>query len=84
MTNIDLAGYDGWVPRELTGDQDRLIRAVERAHAKMRRAEDDRAAARDERAKAISNAKAAGLPMTAIAERLGVSLERVRQMEAAR
>jgi DNA-binding transcriptional regulator YiaG len=50
------------------------------ANAAMREAEAKRARQARKRAKAIEEARGYGLSLDAIAERLGVSRERVRQM----
>jgi DNA-binding NarL/FixJ family response regulator len=52
------------------------------ANAAMREAEAKRARQARKRARAIEEARACGLSLDAIAERLGVSRERVRQMVA--
>jgi hypothetical protein len=69
--------------RHLSDDQRYLIDAVVAEHQAMRATEEARRDAGERRRTAIAAAKAAQVPLTAIAEVLGVSLERVRQMERA-
>ena len=75
----DPQAVDGWLAGEA------LRRAVE-AHRELRAAEQAFEAVRGrhqvERARAIREARAAGLTLAGIAEHLRVSSERVRQMAA--
>jgi ribosomal protein S14 len=67
-------------PRPVTSKAWKALDRVVAANEAMRDAEAKRARQAKKRAKAIEEARACGLSLDAIAERLGVSRERVRQM----
>jgi len=66
--------------RPVTAKAWKALDRVIAANAAMREAEAKRAKQARKRAKAIEEARGYGLSLDAIAERLGVSRERVRQM----
>lgn len=66
--------------RPVTTKAWKALDRVVAANAAMREAEAKRAKQARKRAKAIEEARSYGLSLDAIAERLGVSRERVRQM----
>lgn len=76
MEGIDVP----FVPRPVTAKALKALDRVVAANAAMREAEAKRARQARKRAKAIEEARSYGLSLDAIAERLGVSRERVRQM----
>jgi ribosomal protein S14 len=67
-------------PRPVTSKAWKALDRVVAANEAMRDAEAKRARQARKRAKAIEEARACGLSLDAIADRLGVSRERVRQM----
>lgn len=67
-------------PRPVSAKGWKALDRVVAANAAMREAEAKRARQARKRAKAIEEARACGLSLDAIATRLGVSRERVRQM----
>jgi DNA-directed RNA polymerase sigma subunit (sigma70/sigma32) len=69
-------------PRPVTTKAWKALDRVVAANDAMREAEAKRARQARKRAKAIEEARKHGLSLDAIAERLGVSRERVRQMAA--
>ncbi len=69
-----------FVARPVTAKALKALDRVVAANAAMREAEAKRARQARKRAKAIEEARSYGLSLDAIAERLGVSRERVRQM----
>jgi DNA-binding transcriptional regulator YiaG len=69
-------------PRPVTAKAWKALDRVVQANEAMREAEAKRARQARKRAKAIEEARKYGLSLDAIAERLGVSRERVRQMAA--
>ena len=69
-------------PRPVTSKAWKALDRVVAANDAMREAEAKRARQARKRAKAIEEARKHGLTLDAIAERLGVSRERVRQMAA--
>ncbi len=69
-------------PRPVNTKAWKALDRVMAANAAMREAEAKRARQARKRAKAIEEARGYGLSLDAIAERLGVSRERVRQMAA--
>ncbi len=69
-----------FVSRPVTAKGLKALDRVVAANAAMREAEAKRARQARKRAKAIEEARSYGLSLDAIAERLGVSRERVRQM----
>ena len=69
-------------PRPITPKAWKALDRVVQANEAMREAEAKRARQAIKRAKAIEEARRYGLSLDAIAERLGVSRERVRQMAA--
>jgi len=71
-------------PRPVAAKAWKALDRVVAANDAMRDAEAKRARQARKRAKAIQDARRNGLSLDAIAERLGVSRERVRQMGAAR
>jgi hypothetical protein len=69
-------------PRPVAAKAWKALERVVAANDAMRDAEAKRARQARKRAKAIQDARRNGLSLDAIAERLGVSRERVRQMGA--
>lgn len=69
-------------PRPVTAKAWKALDRAVAANTAMRDAEAKRARQARKRAKAIQDARGCGLSLDAIAERLGVSRERVRQMVA--
>lgn len=67
-------------PRPVATKAWKALERVVAANDAMREAEAKRARQARKRAKAIEDARAYGLSLDVIAERLGVSRERVRQM----
>ncbi len=71
-----------FVSRPVSAKAWKALDRVVAANRAMREAEAKRAKQARKRAKAIQEARGYGLSLDAIAERLGVSRERVRQMVA--
>jgi len=69
-----------FAPRPVTAKAWKALDRVVAANAAMREAEAKRARQAKKRARAIEDARSHGLSLDAIAEHLGVSRERVRQM----
>ncbi len=69
-------------PRPVANKAWKALDRVVEANEAMREAEARRARQARKRAKAIEEARSYGLSLDAIAQRLGVSRERVRQMAA--
>jgi DNA-directed RNA polymerase sigma subunit (sigma70/sigma32) len=69
-----------FTPRPVTAKAWKALDRVVAANAAMREAEAKRARQARKRARAIEDARRYGLSLDAIAEHLGVSRERVRQM----
>lgn len=69
-----------FAPRPVTAKGWKALDRVVAANAAMREAEAKRARQARKRARAIEEARSYGLSLDAIAEHLGVSRERVRQM----
>ncbi len=69
-------------PRPVSAKAWKALDRVVEANTAMREAEAKRARQARKRAKAIEEARSYGLSLDAIAERMGVSRERVRQMVA--
>lgn len=69
-----------FAPRPVTAKAWKALDRVVAANAAMREAEAKRARQARKRARAIEEARSYGLSLDAIAEHLGVSRERVRQM----
>jgi DNA-binding transcriptional regulator YiaG len=69
-------------PRPVNAKAWKALDRVVTANTAMREAEAKRARQARKRAKAIEDARSYGLSLDVIAERLGVSRERVRQMVA--
>jgi DNA-binding transcriptional regulator YiaG len=71
-----------FVPRPVTAKAWKALDRVVAANTAMREAEAKRARQAKKRARAIEEARSHGLSLDVIAEHLGVSRERVRQMVA--
>ncbi|MGH9080762.1 MAG: sigma factor-like helix-turn-helix DNA-binding protein [Acidimicrobiales bacterium] len=71
-----------FVSRPVSSKAWKALERVVAANEAMREAEAKRAKQAKKRAKSIEEARRLGLTLDAIAERLGVSRERVRQMAA--
>jgi len=69
-----------FAPRPVTAKAWKALDRVVAANAAMREAEAKRARQAKKRARAIEDARSHGLSLDVIAEHLGVSRERVRQM----
>lgn len=69
-----------FTPRPVSAKAWKALDRVVAANAAMREAEAKRARQARKRARAIEEARSCGLSLDAIAEHLGVSRERVRQM----
>jgi DNA-directed RNA polymerase sigma subunit (sigma70/sigma32) len=69
-----------FTPRPVTAKGWKALERVIAANAAMREAEAKRARQARKRARAIEEARSHGLSLDVIAEHLGVSRERVRQM----